>query len=72
VDPYLTSDGWLRIAYDGPELATIELEAPGTGWVPAYLDYDNSGNRVAQVRWDGPLPAVLHLRVDGAITATWP
>jgi len=26
VKPGVTEDGWLRVAYDGPELAFIELE----------------------------------------------
>jgi hypothetical protein len=65
------ADGWLRVSYGGPELAFIELEATGTGWLDAYLDY-RDGKRVAQVRWDGPLPAAINLRVDGEITATWP
>ena len=65
------SDGWLRVAYDGPDLAVIEMETDGTGWQPAYLDY-RDGKRCAQVRWDGPLPAGINLRVDGEITAFWP
>ena len=65
------SDGWLRVNYDGPDLAVIEMEATGTGWLDAYLDY-RDGRRCAQIRWDGPMPAAVHLRVDGVITATWP
>lgn len=64
-------DGWLRVAYDGPDLAVIEMEAAGTGWLDAYLDY-RDGRRVAQIRWDGPLPDAIYLRVDGVLTATWP
>jgi hypothetical protein len=65
-------DGWLRVAYDGPDLAFIEMEATGTGWKDAYLDY-RDGRRVAQIRWDGDrLPDAIHLRVNGVITATWP
>lgn len=69
--PYVTGDGWLRVAFDGPELAVIEMEAPGTGWQPAFLDWDEAG-RVAQIRWDGPVPAMVMLRVNGRVTGTWP
>jgi hypothetical protein len=66
------ADGWLRVSYDGPDLAFIELEATGTGWLDAFLDY-RDGRRCAQIRWDSPaLPDGINLRVDGEITATWP
>ena len=65
-------NGWLRINYGGPDIAQIFMEAAGTGWQPAYLDY-RDGRRCAQIRWEGDqLPAAINLRVDGAITATWP
>lgn len=65
-------DGWLRVSYDDPDLAVIELETAATGWADAYLDY-RAGWRCAQIRWDGDqLPDAIHLRVDGIITATWP
>ena len=71
MDPDL-HDGWLRVAYDGPDLAVIEMEAPGTGWKDAYLDF-RDGRRCAQIRWDADhLPVFIHLRVVGAFTATWP
>jgi hypothetical protein len=71
VNPDL-NDGWLRIDYDGPDIAQIFIEATGTGWQPAYLDYRN-GHRIAQIRWNGDtLPDTINLRVDGQITATWP
>ena len=69
-------DGWLRINYDGPDIAQIFIEATGTGWQPAYLDY-RSGRRIAQIRWEGdrlrvtlasaghPGPAVV--RPDGRV-----
>ena len=48
------------------------MEATGTGWKDAYLDY-RDGRRIAQIRWDGDqLPAAIHLRVDGVITGIWP
>lgn len=69
--PYLTGDGWLRVAYSGPDIATIEIEATGAGWQPAYLDWDR-GQRVAQIRWEGkPMPADVNLRVNGQITGYW-
>lgn len=65
-------DGWLRVDYDGPDLAFIEMEATGTGWLDAYLDY-RDGQRCAQIRWDGDqLPTVINLRVDGHIVASYP
>jgi hypothetical protein len=73
VTPELLPDEWLRVPYDGPELAVIELEATGTGWQPAYLDWDDTGRRVAQIPWHNDLmPAAVNLRVDGTITGTWP
>lgn len=68
----VVEDGWLRVPYDGPELAVIELETPGAGWRDAYLDWAADGRRVAQVRWDGPLPAAVHLRVDGVMKGSYP
>ena len=72
MNPWITADGWLRVTYDGPELAVIEIELPGTGWLPAYLGYGDRGERVAQVRWDGPVPGVVNLRVNGVITGSYP
>ena len=69
LEPYVTGDGWLRVPLGDPGHATVEIEAHGTdGWQPAYLDYDDAGNRVAQIRWDGPVPETVNLRVDGEIT----
>lgn len=73
MQPYVVTDGlvtWLRTPYGGPDLAVIEMEAPGTGWQPAYLDWDR-GQRVAQIRWNGPLPDTVNLRVNGEITGYW-
>ncbi len=42
-------DGWLMIAYDGPEITTIELGFDSE-LTPAYLDWDDAGRRVAQAR----------------------
>lgn len=42
-------DGWLMVPYDGLEIATIELGFDGE-MAPAYLDWDDAGRRVAQVR----------------------
>jgi hypothetical protein len=72
MQPELTDDGWLRVAYDGPDMAVIEIETPGAGWQPAFLDYGRGGQRVAQVRWDGPVPAAMLLRVDGVIAGRYP
>jgi len=72
VTPEVTDDGWLRVPYDGPELAVIEMEAPGLGWQPAYLDWDAAGRRVAQVRWEAPVPSAVMLRVDGIVTGSYP
>jgi hypothetical protein len=72
VTPVVTEDGWLQVPYDGPELAVIEMETPGGGWQPAYLDWNTRGERVAQVRWDGPLPDAVHLRVDGVLAGSYP
>jgi len=73
VTPELTGDGWLRVPLPDPGHAVVELEATGTGWQPAYLDWDEAGQRVAQIRWDaGRMPAAVNLRVDGVITGTWP
>jgi len=71
VYPDVTEDGWLRVDYDGPDLAVIELETPAGGRADAYLDYRN-GRRCAQIRWDGPVPDAIHLLVDGTITGTYP
>lgn len=66
---HVTEDGWLRVPYAGPEMAVIEVQL-GAEWKPAYLDYE-AGLRVAQVRYRGPLPAVLPVRVNGEIIMTW-
>jgi hypothetical protein len=66
-----TADGWLRMNYEGPDLAVIEIETPGSGWLDAYLDY-RDGRRCAQIRWDGPIPAAILLRVDGTVIASYP
>jgi len=64
MDPDL-HDGWLRVAYDGPDLAVIEMEAPGTGWKDAYLDF-RDGRRCAQIRWDADhLPVFIRRRKLG-------
>lgn len=61
--------GWLRVPYDGPELTLIEIGV-GDGWYPAFLDWDASGRRVAQIRppaGDGDVP--VRLRSTGVVTA---
>ena len=59
-------DGWLMVPYDGPELAVIEIGFDGS-WTPAYLDYDDSGQRVAQARAtpERRAAAQVAIRVDG-------
>lgn len=66
MEPHVTADGWLRVPYSGPDIAVIEIETPGNGWQPAYLDYEN-GQRIAQIRWDGPRPGAMNVRVDGVV-----
>lgn len=68
--PYLTADGWLRMPYDGPEIAVIEIQLARGDWLPAYLDWDG-GSRVAQVRWYQSLPPSGRIRVNGTVTASW-
>jgi hypothetical protein len=60
-------DGWLMVPYDGPEIAEIELGFDGQ-YCPAYLDWDDSGQRVAQARATPERRAAAHVavRVDGA------
>ena len=64
------ADGWLMVPYDGPELTTIEL-GDGTAWYPAFLDWDATGTRVAQIRPpDGSWAArQLTVRVAGQVYA---
>ena len=59
-------DGWLMMPYDGPEMADIELGFDGQ-FTPAYLDYDDSGQRVAQARAtpERHAAADVVIRVDG-------
>lgn len=54
--------GWLRVPYDGPEHGIIEMRI-GHQWVDAYLDFDEQGNRVAQVRHEGrPIDTEVRVR----------
>lgn len=64
-------DGWLMVPYDGPEIAHIELGFDGQ-YCPAYLDWDDSGQRVAQARATPERRAAAHvdIRVDGAPHST--
>ena len=71
LEPWVTPNGWLRIYYTGIDHAVVEMETPGEGFRPAYLDYEG-GRRVAQVRWPYPdLPAAVNLRVDGVLVASY-
>lgn len=55
-------NGWLRVPYDGPEIAIIEMRV-GNRWLDAYLDYDEAGHRTAQVPWAGrPIDVELRVR----------
>lgn len=55
MEPHL-KNGWLVVPYDGPELVVIEIGLGGR-WIPAYLDWED-GQRVAQIRWEGPFGTV--------------
>ncbi len=58
--------GWLRVPYDGPEIGIIEIKV-GHEWRDAYLDYDEAGNRVAQVPHAGrPIEVEVRCRVPQA------
>ncbi len=61
-------DGWLMVAYDGPEMANIELGFDGQ-FTPAYLDWDDAGRRVAQARAtpERQAAASVVIRVDGEL-----
>ncbi len=59
-------DGWLMTPYDGPEMANIELGFDGQ-FTPAYLDWDDTGQRVAQARAtpERRAAASVVIQVDG-------
>jgi hypothetical protein len=64
-------DGWIRIPYDGPELARVDIglgDSQPAQWQPAFL-HTVGTERVAQVRPTGvgfnDQPKVW-LRIDGA------
>lgn len=54
--------GWLQLPYDGPEIGILEIKV-GHVWYDAFLDYDENGNRIAQIRWHGrPVEAEVRCR----------
>ena len=63
-------DGWIRVTYDGPELARVDIgvgESEPMGWLPAYLNTVGT-ERVAQVRpgmFGTASQLKVWLRVDG-------
>lgn len=62
-------DGWVEVPYSGDDLSRVEIGVGSpTAWRPAFLDYDDAGQRVAKVRAAVALPATVLLRVDGAET----
>ena len=66
-------DGWIRVRYDGPELARVEIGVGDTEprqWRPAFLNTVGT-ERVAQVRPTGfgfAQASQIWLRVNGAST----
>lgn len=49
--------GWLKVPYDGPEMVIVEIGLGGR-WVPAYLDYDEYGRRIAMIAHEGTVGGV--------------
>lgn len=68
-------NGWIEVPYTGPEAAVVELSIEPGAWLPAYLDHDSNGQRVAKVRPSSKLPSAtvqVKLRVDGSVfTLGW-
>lgn len=64
---------WLKIPYDGEELAVIEIGLPDGRWLPAYRDWDGDGTRVVQIR-AGPKEAAgpFRVRVNGTLRSEHP
>lgn len=63
--------GWVTVPYDGPDMALVEIGFGDENWVPAFLDYDLDGVRVAKVRPPADLNFNLpvNLRVSGQESA---
>lgn len=67
-------DGWIQVPYTGddftPAYIGVGTTAEPTEWLPAFLDYDTAGQRVAQIRPPSPMleRAVVWLRVGGRST----
>lgn len=43
-------DGWLVIPYDGSDRVAVHISIEPDEWLPAFLDYDADGQRIAKVR----------------------
>lgn len=64
---------WLKIPYDGPELAVIEIGLADGSWHAAYRDWDTDGTRVVQIRaGPGQVTGLIRVRVNGILRSEHP